>query len=104
MKGNNMKITIYQPKNPTFRIDPDQVAYDKNNYNEVYEMSLTKEQEQQSHEDIDVLLEEIFRIFNVYMPKDFEGHSLSVGDIVELDDGYTSICDVFGWREINWTK
>lgn len=99
-----MKITIYQPKQPNFRINPDQKFYDKETYNKVYEMELTAEQEQQSYEDIDVLLEEIFTIFNMKRPQDFKGHSLSVEDVVELEDGYTSICDVFGWREINWNK
>ena len=99
-----MRISIYQPNNPMFRINPDQKLYDKNNYHKVYEMTLTKEQEQQSHEDVDVLLDEIFEIFNINKPEDFKGHSLSVEDIVEFDDGYVSICDAFGWREINWTK
>ena len=99
-----MKISIYQPNNPAFRIDPDKRLYDKNTYHEVYTMQLTKEQEKQSYEDVDVLLEEIFRIFNINKPEDFKGHSLSVEDIVEIKgdveefekDREQFICDVFG--------
>lgn len=31
-------------------------------------------------------LEDIFALFNINRPDDFEGHSLSVSDIIELDD------------------
>ena len=105
-----MRISIYQPKNPMFRVNPDQRLYDKEKYHKVYEMGLTKEQEEQSYKDVNVLLEEIFKIFNVSRPEDFKGHSLSVEDIVEIKgdveefekDREQFICDVFGWRRVSW--
>jgi hypothetical protein len=44
-------------------------------------------------------LDKIFDIFNVNHPKDFHGHSLSVSDIVKLDNEYF-YCDNFGWENI----
>ena len=51
------------------------------------------------------ILEEVFRKFNRYdgntdFPDDFKGHSLSVSDIVVLDDNIY-FCDIFGWQELN---
>lgn len=45
----------------------------------------------------------IFHVFNMRKPADFEGHSLSVSDIVELDDGVSSklyYCDTVGWVQV----
>lgn len=50
-------------------------------------------------------LERIFEVFNLYHPKDFKGHSLSVSDIVQIigsdkeSNGYY-FCDSFGWQKI----
>ena len=44
-------------------------------------------------------LEELFEIFNVRRPEDFEGHSMSVSDIVEVE-GKNYYCDAFGWKEL----
>lgn len=44
-------------------------------------------------------LEKLFEIFNIAHPEDFNGHSLSVSDIVELD-GKNYYCDAFGWVEL----
>ena len=92
-----------------FRVNPDKRVYDKADYHKVYVMDLTDEQEKQSLEDVDVLLEEIFKIFNIKRPEDFKGHSLSVGDIVEFRDleecekgTEKFICDSFGWRRVEW--
>lgn len=51
-------------------------------------------------------LEGIFEVFNLYHPKDFKGHSLSVSDIVQIIDsdkesnGYY-FCDSFGWEKLD---
>lgn len=52
-------------------------------------------------------LEDIFEIFNLHHPEDFNGHSLSVSDIVQIinepdkeEDGFY-FCDSFGWRKLN---
>lgn len=52
-------------------------------------------------------LDDIFRIFNLEHPSDFNGHSLSVSDIVQIVDSDTDVedgyyyCDSFGWKKIN---
>lgn len=51
-------------------------------------------------------LEGIFEVFNLYHPKDFTGHSLSVSDIVQIigsDEGSNGYyyCDSFGWEKLN---
>ena len=54
--------------------------------------------------DIDVILEELYFIFNCSQPKDFVGHSLSVGDIIEINekngDQKFYYCDSIGFKEI----
>ena len=51
-------------------------------------------------------LDGIFEVFNLYHPKDFTGHSLSVSDIVQIigsdeeSNGYY-FCDSFGWEKLN---
>lgn len=48
-------------------------------------------------------LENLFYIFNCRRPEDFKGHSLSVGDIIELD-GTMWYCDSFGWKQLETQK
>jgi hypothetical protein len=38
-------------------------------------------------------------MFNLEHPKDFRGHSLSVSDIVQMEDEFY-YCDSFGWKKI----
>jgi hypothetical protein len=45
------------------------------------------------------LLDDLFEQFNMYPPKDFNGHSMSVSDIVTVGDR-VFYCDDFGWEEI----
>jgi hypothetical protein len=45
------------------------------------------------------ILEDLFYIFNCRHPEDFKGHSLSMGDIVELDSTMW-YCDSFGWKQL----
>ena len=47
------------------------------------------------------ILEKIYVIFNLNHPKGFRGHSLSVSDLVALEDTGTYFCDRFGWKQIN---
>jgi hypothetical protein len=48
---------------------------------------------------VHLLLDELFEQFNMYPPKDFKGHSLSVSDIVTVEDR-VFYCDDIGWKEI----
>lgn len=62
------------------------------NYNEVYEgrSNLT---------DRFDLLETLFDEFNLNHPPDFEGRSMSVSDIVQLNSRYY-FCDSVGWQQV----
>jgi len=43
----------------------------------------------------------LYEMFNLDRPEDFKGHSLSVSDVVEMNDGVW-YCDSFGWVELDW--
>lgn len=54
-------------------------------------------------EDPDAVLENLYEMFNINHPLDFNGHSLSVSDIVVLFDDNGCrwyYCDSFGWKDI----
>lgn len=63
--------------------------FDINDYEVVYEGDIEGTKPNQ-------ILETLFEIFNIRHPEDFHGHSLSVGDVVELD-GVDYYCDSIGW-------
>lgn len=70
------------------------------NYDKVYENS-----REYSADNIfsDEILEELFEEFNINIPKDYKGHSLSVSDVIVLEcDGVSKAyyCDTFGFKEI----
>lgn len=61
---------------------------------------------EEARDEID-LLEYLYEMFNERHPADFEGHSLSVGDIIEVQtygvvnpDPIYYYCDSFGWKDI----
>jgi hypothetical protein len=45
------------------------------------------------------ILENLYTVFNLNIPTDFEGHSLSVSDIIKLQDKYYYV-DIIGFKEI----
>lgn len=52
-------------------------------------------------------LDWLFALFNdaldgIDRPGDYEGRSMSVGDIVETPDGRLWYCDSFGWKRVEW--
>lgn len=47
------------------------------------------------------ILEKLYIMFNVNHPSDYRGRSLSVSDLVALEDTGTYFCDSFGWKQIN---
>ena len=61
-------------------------------YEVVYEGEL-------DYQEMPNVLEELFEIFNNRRPKDFEGRSMSISDIVEID-GKNYYCDFVGWKEL----
>lgn len=49
------------------------------------------------------VLEKLFTMFNTNHPSDYTGRSMSVSDIVKIDDGLDTryyYCDSFEWEEI----
>lgn len=95
----NHKFSIYQlsDTNPKafmwFSIVTEKLGgVDFSEYNKVYEGEITGD-------DVNVMLENLFEIFNLRHPEDFLGHSLSTSDIVVLDD-VKYYCDSFGWQII----
>ena len=51
----------------------------------------------------DFTLEEIFERFNLNIPSDFKGHSLSVSDVIHVDTAdskKTYFVDSFGFKEV----
>lgn len=95
-----MKITIYQENNPMFRVDDEQKVYEKAHYHKVYEMDWNR-YELPKDENI---LETLWSVFNnPPYPESYKGHSMSVGDIVELDDR-VYICASIGWNKVEWGK
>lgn len=45
------------------------------------------------------ICDDIFYIFNMMIPDGFKGHSLSVSDIIQIDDRYFYV-DSFGFKEV----
>lgn len=37
-------------------------------------------------------------------PADYTGRSISVGDIVETEDGRLHFCDAYGWAPVSWAQ
>lgn len=68
--------------------------FDINEYEKVYEGDIN------GYKSIVETLNRLFEIFNAKHPEDFNGHSLSVSDVVKLDDKYY-YCDSIGWKELN---
>lgn len=100
-----MKYEIYQLKEDIMEqvklrfMASDQAAQlsgiHRENYRRVYEGKV------ESRKDAQQTLDSLFRRFNIDRPADFEGHSLSVSDIVRLTDGNASgwwFCDAYGWK------
>ena len=65
---------------------------DLDDYEVVYEGEL-------DYPEMPNALEELFKIFNIKIPEDFKGRSMSISDIVEID-GKNYYCDFVGWDEL----
>ena len=91
-------ITIYQIEDIA-NVDYAYRSFDKSKFNfddyrKVYEFDMNCT----DMVDMDIL-EECFLLFNARPHKDYKGHSLSVSDIVFIDDeGY--YCNIVGWSNI----
>ena len=89
-----MNYTILQQVNPTFRVTKEE-DIKKEEYKTVYSGTIEEEDLNKNQ-----ILENIFIKFNISHPKDFKGHSLSMSDIVILDNE-AYLCDMIGWKKVN---
>ncbi len=102
--GEIMKVSfkVYQlPTDPGTNIDYlfdswkyAQKLFKFSDYKEVYSGELDR-----NLENFNSILEELWTRFNMAIPADFEGHSMSVSDLVQFNDRYF-YCDMVGWKEI----
>ena len=101
-----MRIEIYQAKdlpneiNFIFRrfdlateLIKDFVQTWRQYYNFIYEYDYDGDKNKADY----IILDDVFTRFNLNHPDDFRGHSLSVSDIVLLDDK-VYYCDPYGWQ------
>ena len=75
-------------------------GFDLQDYEVLYEGEVILENNE-THNDV---LEMLFCDFNCGVHKDFQGHSLSVSDIVQLTEDKDSkfyYCDPLGWTELS---
>ena len=94
-----MEIRIYQEINPKFRVDEDVKFVDKKEYKKVFE----RKEVVNCRSDYQIL-EDLFLEFNRgNYPEEYQGHSMSVGDIVELENK-VFICASCGWGRVDWRE
>lgn len=99
----NYKILQLNEENRDYLFRPYEKVetdFDLNRYNLVYEGQIDTLETKVDTIDI---LDHLYKRFNVIKPTDFKGHSLSVSDIVVIDDTYY-YCDSFGWQELNLAR
>ena len=76
------------------------LPFDKNNYEEVYGGYVSDVSRSQGR---GVILDNIYTKFNIDRPEDFRGHSLSVGDVIVLEDNNVSSAfyvDSYGMADV----
>lgn len=52
-------------------------------------------------ETVNDTLEAIYTMFNLHTPADYRGRSMSVSDLVALEETGTYFCDIAGFKKIN---
>jgi len=94
------KVAIYQIENSEcvdYAFRPyNEKLFNPRDYKKVWQHDhITAYSVANPHEDI---LEGLFNVFNVYetQPADFRGHSLSMSDVVVIDNK-AYYCDMVGW-------
>lgn len=71
----------------------DTTRFDLKDFKKVYEGEI------EGVENVHRTLEQLYTMFNINHPQDFRGHSLSVSDMVVIDNqGF--YCDSWGWKEV----
>lgn len=69
----------------------------KDNYKKIFEGELRPNSKRKFNSS--VALNYLFELFNINCPIEFTGRSLSVSDIIKLEDKYYH-CQSIGWKEI----
>ncbi len=108
--ANAPKYSIYQVKrgeeyarlsfNSWNELKKFNIPFDKNNYEEVYGGYVSDVSRSQGR---GVILDNIYTKFNIDQPENFRGHSLSVGDVIVLEDNNVSSAfyvDSFGMADV----
>ncbi len=108
--ANAPKYSIYQVKrgeeyarlsfNSWNELKKFNIPFDKNNYEEVYGGYVSDVSRSQGR---GVILDNIYTKFNIDRPEDFRGHSLSVGDVIVLEDNNVSSAfyvDSYGMADV----
>ncbi len=80
---------------PIVATGPPLPAFDTKRMRFVYRIHLGE------HAPDAALLEEAFRIFNIAHPVDYGQRSLSVGDVVTIDQQRSYRCDWIGWEQLS---
>ena len=109
-RANAPKYAIYQVKrgeeysrlsfNSWNELKKFNLPFDKNNYEEVYGGYVSDVSRSQGR---GVILDNIYTKFNIDRPEDFRGHSLSVGDVIVLEDNNVSSAfyvDSYGMADV----
>lgn len=109
-RANAPKYSIYQVKmgeeysrlsfNSWNELKKFNLPFDKNNYEEVYGGYVSDVSRSQGR---GVILDNIYTKFNIDQPEDFRGQSLSVGDVIVLEDSNVSSAfyvDSFGMADV----
>lgn len=109
-RANAPKYSIYQVKrgdeysrlsfNSWNELKKFNLPFDKTNYEEVYGGYVSDVSRSQGR---GVILDNIYTKFNIDRPEDFRGHSLSVGDVIVLEDNNVSSAfyvDSYGMADV----
>lgn len=93
-----MLIKLYQPNNPTFHVLEGQ-KFNKKDYHKVYTF---EDDCEHSKENDDEILNTLFTLLNMdEKPEGYTGHSMSVEDVVAIDNRLY-VCESVGFSEIKW--
>ena len=94
MQIKDLKTCAYLFMPYAFAIKNDLLSVD--DYEDVYSSDMPLDKD----ETIEHFLDSVFTIFNIHRPEDFKGHSMSVSDLIKLEDGRIFYCDSCGWEQI----
>jgi hypothetical protein len=72
----------------------DSISMPEHGYKKVYEGDINIKYNSEQE-----ILDSLFELFNIKHPNDFKGHSLSVSDLIILEDR-AYYCQPMGWKEI----